>query len=350
MIEPQPSPGKFAIVIDHVLEQENLVQLEKKFYRWFPRLTPQEIRERLSHQPVAINNLSYRSALRIQEEMQQIGIDVVISSQQEFERQRSEDTMNVISSSPADTSIGRHTKRLPDRIDKIITSTYLHSFVEPQSPSAEAFRTLRTNLQFLRNSMSLHTLLITSCNEGEGKSTIVTNLATTIAQANQKVIIIDADMRKPMLRKAFGLPESIPGLSSVLKNQKDVNSCLIQSFIPNLSLLLAGPTPKNPSELLSLPQLKSTLDELSTQADLIIIDSPPIASVSDAMVLSGVVDGCYLVLNAGKTSRKVAQYTIETMRSIDAKLLGLILNNFLFHDHYYYRNYYYSYYANRKEL
>jgi protein-tyrosine kinase len=331
---------KYSVIIPEVESRDVQQQLEKKFLRWFPRLTPSAVTEKFDHFPVTISNLTYRTAVKIRDELQMMNVSVElaawagIDSTQEKALAAPEESKET--SRPAYFS---PRLRPNQKLEDFFGSSYLTSFVSPNSASAEAFRTLRTNLQFLRNTTDVRSLLITSSNEGEGKSTVATNIAIAMAQTNAPVLLIDSDLRRPNLHKAFGYPNTI-GFSNILAQQATLEQCLITSFIPNLTLLLSGPIPRNPSELLSLPATRVMLDDAKKKFELVIIDSPPIASVTDSMIISNLVDGCYIVLNAGKTSRKVAQYTIESLRNVNANILGLVLNKFVFESHYYYRSYY----------
>lgn len=218
----------------------------------------------------------------------------------------------------------------------------LISKLDPKSPVVEAYRTLRTNLQFANVDKPLTRVLITSPGPGEGKSTIAANLAYVMAQSGQRVIVVSVDLRKPTLHKYFGLPNQ-HGVTNILAGQTSIDDCLQGTDTENLRLLASGPTPPNPAELLGSAQMRSLVDELQKRADFIIYDAPPVIAVTDAAVLAPLMDGVLLVINAGTVPRELAIRSKEQLEKVGAKVLGTVLNRVDVASGYGYYYYYYYY-------
>ncbi len=198
--------------------------------------------------------------------------------------------------------------------------------VTPRSPAAEAFRTLRTNLEFASVDKLLHSLLVTSAVPGEGKSTMSANIALTFAQAGKRVILLDADMRRPSLHRMFEVPNS-HGLTTLLRaDGTAISSIAHQSDEPNLKVITTGPLPPNPAELLGSQRMRDVLTRLLSEADLIVVDSPPLHAVTDAAVLASEMDGTLLVIHSGHTRRGAVRQAIEALERVGANVVGAALN------------------------
>ncbi|MGH9013434.1 MAG: polysaccharide biosynthesis tyrosine autokinase [Acidimicrobiia bacterium] len=196
----------------------------------------------------------------------------------------------------------------------------------PNSPPAEAYRSLRTAVQFLSLDRQLRTLQVTSPIAAEGKTTTVANLAAMLARAGQRVVIVDLDLRRSRVHEYFDLPNDV-GFTSVLLGRQPLATALQR--VPgeeHLSLLASGPFPPNPSELLGSPLTKGLLEELAAQADTVIIDSPPVLPVTDAAVVSTWADATLLVVMAGFTTRKRLQRAVAKLGQVDARLVGAVFN------------------------
>ncbi|MBI3287218.1 MAG: CpsD/CapB family tyrosine-protein kinase [Chloroflexi bacterium] len=203
----------------------------------------------------------------------------------------------------------------------------LITLAEPRSPWSEAYRALRTNLEFSSLDRPLRTLLVTSPGPEEGKSTILANLAVTLAQADKKVILVDGDLRRPSLHELFGLPNG-RGLTNMFLEEKAwQRPPLQQTSVPNLILLPSGPTPPNPAELLASPRTEQIIARLSERADLLLFDAPPVVAVTDAALLAAKLDGVLLVIQAGRTKREQAQRAIALLEKVNARLVGAALSN-----------------------
>jgi non-specific protein-tyrosine kinase len=201
----------------------------------------------------------------------------------------------------------------------------LITLANPRSAVAEAYRTLRTNIQLSSLDQPLRTLLVASAGADEGKSTTLANLAVTFAQAGRRTILVDSDLRRPSLHVLFGTPND-QGLTTMLL-QDDAPAPLLDTPIEGLRLLPSGPVPPNPSELLASRRLEGAIAWLRDAADLVLFDSPPALAVSDAAVLSRRVDGVVLVLSAGRTRREHAARARQVLERAGARLLGVVLNN-----------------------
>lgn len=219
----------------------------------------------------------------------------------------------------------------------------LITFKNPKSRAAEAYRTLRTNIQFSSLDKEVKTILITSSGPSEGKSTVVSNLAITIAQSGKKVVLIDCDFRKPTVHKKFGLPNS-DGLTNMLAQDKKLEECLRTASIPNLYILTSGPTPPNPAELLGTKKLASILNNLREIFDIVLIDAPPVLAVTDAQILSTQSDGVILVASYGQAEKDAVVNAKESIEKVGGKILGVVLNKIPeMAKGYYGKYYYYSY-------
>jgi len=211
--------------------------------------------------------------------------------------------------------------------------------VNPKSIISEQFRTVRTNINFSMPDQDLKTLLFTSSTPGEGKSTCAANVAIVFAQEGKKVLLIDADMRKPTVHYTFHITNST-GLSNLLTRKWELQDVVNETEIEGLHLVTCGPIPPNPAELLGSKTMDALIEELKTHYDIIIFDAPPLLSVADAQILSNKCEGTILVLNSGMTEKANALKAKEALVSSKANILGTMLNNFVMEkDHYYYQYY-----------
>ena len=219
---------------------------------------------------------------------------------------------------------------------------------DPKSPVSEIFRTLRTNIQFMNSNKKLKTLLVTSTYPGEGKSWVASNLAVAFAQAGKRVILIDADMRKGRIYNIFGvLPR--PGLSNYLsgvnENSQEANNLinyLRETEVPNLFVMPAGNIPPNPSELLITPQMVELLEELKEECDLIIIDGTPSKLVTDAVILSRIVDSTIVVTAHNQTKKDDLQKVIRDIKNVGGNIAGVVYNKIPVSAKKYNETYYYA--------
>ncbi|HLF90833.1 MAG TPA: CpsD/CapB family tyrosine-protein kinase, partial [Anaerolineales bacterium] len=213
--------------------------------------------------------------------------------------------------------------------------------IRPRTPIAEAFRSLRTNIQYASVDRSIRTLLITSPSPKDGKSTIATNLATVIAQSGRQVALIDSDMRRPSLHSKLRLSNRT-GLSDLfVQSNGQVASYLRETKVHGLELITSGSLPPNPAELVGSEKMGEIMRQMLSCADVVVIDSPPVMAVTDAAVLAPRVDGVLLILRPGITKLAAAKQTVETLLRGGANILGAVLNGIGKRGgrYYYYRNY-----------
>lgn len=197
--------------------------------------------------------------------------------------------------------------------------------LEPTSHAAEAYRTIRTAIYFGVPDGQAKRIVITSPEPGDGKTTLVSNLAIAMAQAGQRTLIIDGDFRKPMQHRVFKV-ERERGLSSVLAGREPLDAVIQHTEMKCLDILPTGPTPPNPSEMLNSPAFADVLEQLSAQYDHILIDSPPVMPVTDARILGAICDQTLLTVRAEKSHRKVAERACQGLGDVGAHVLGVVIN------------------------
>lgn len=201
----------------------------------------------------------------------------------------------------------------------------LTMLTDPRSPAAEAYRNLAANLQFAYADRHLQTVGVTSAAAGEGKSTTTANLAIALAEGGRRVIVIDADLRRPELHTIFGTSLQ-EGLSTVLLGDQQTLP-LHDTAAPGVRLLSSGPSPANPLEALASRKLDFVLSQARAQADFVLVDTPPAGALADAAVLAPRLEGILLVVNAGKTRRDLARRAREQLDRVNANILGVVLTD-----------------------
>jgi len=222
----------------------------------------------------------------------------------------------------------------------------LVSAMGADSPASEAYRTLRTNVTFVHAEQAqLKLIIVTSPGPGEGKSTTAANLAITLAQQGTSTLLVDADLRRPLVHRAFNLVQE-PGLTDILVGTAQLREAIRPNVIPNLDVLPAGPLPPNPSELLGSEPMRRLLETVRGQYEAVIFDSPPTLAVTDATVLASEVDAAILVVRAGETEEVAAQRAVAQLRRVQAKVAGTVLNGLQKRRDRYYN--YYTYYRGER--
>lgn len=214
----------------------------------------------------------------------------------------------------------------------------------PSSAVTESYRSLRTNIQFADSSQAVRSLLVTSAGPKEGKTLTAANLAVAMAQAGKKVILVDTDLRRPSLHRLFDVPNRLGFTNLFIDNPGRAADYLQETGVEGLRVLTSGPLPPNPSELLGSPVTERTMEELKAEADIVIYDSPPAATVTDAVVLAPKVDAILQVVLAGETRRDVIIKGKEILSRVGGNVLGPVLNRVKSSDLGYYYYYYYRYY------
>ncbi|HTY09351.1 MAG TPA: polysaccharide biosynthesis tyrosine autokinase [Candidatus Edwardsbacteria bacterium] len=220
----------------------------------------------------------------------------------------------------------------------------------PRSPISEAYRMLRTNLQFLNPDHPVKSILVTSAGPSEGKTTTAANLAITMAQVGARTLLVDGDLRRPMVAGVFGI-EGQPGLTELLIMDSDLKKVVRPSGIENLQIVPAGTLPPNPSELLGSQKMKSIIGLMKENCDLVIFDCPPVITVTDAAVLAAEADVVLLVVQSGRTDREMAKRAKVLLNNVKANIAGVVLNNIspeLQAGYYYYYHYYHEDSGKRK--
>ena len=212
----------------------------------------------------------------------------------------------------------------------------------PKNPAAEAYRVIRTSVQFAQAGKELKTIAITSCTPNEGKSMTVANLAIVLTQAGKSVLIMDCDMRNPTVHKNFNLSNKV-GLSSCISMGTAVADAVQATAIEGLDALTAGVIPPNPSELLGSERMKNILQRAKEEYDYVLIDTPPVLPVTDSLVLGRMVDGLILVIDSGEIKVEMARDVKNQLVHAGANILGVVLNKVRSEHHGYGYGYYYYY-------
>jgi capsular exopolysaccharide synthesis family protein len=216
------------------------------------------------------------------------------------------------------------------------------SIKNPKSHGAEAFRTLRTNIQFSSLDEDIRSIVVTSTQSEEGKSTVISNLAITMAQSGKRVLLIDCDLRKPSIHKKLGLSNQ-DGLTTLLAREKKLDEVIQTSNINNLYVLTSGPIPPNPAELLGSKRMKNLIEELHGYFDMILLDAPPVLAVTDAQILSTFCNGVVFVAGFGQAEKHAIVMAKELIDKVGGKIIGVVINKVPSNskNHYYY-NYEYK--------
>jgi tyrosine-protein kinase Etk/Wzc len=271
------------------------------------------------------------NTIKTQEELQNMGYNVLVSVPK--------------------IEIDKYEKRLEHKLEKLGSvegkriEARLITHIDPKSPVAETYRTLRTNLQYSQIERELKVLLMTSSGPKEGKSTTVANLAIAMAKAGKKVILLDADLRRPVIHSVFGNDKE-DGITNYLMGKISYENLPKRTFLDNLWIVTSGSLPPNPSELLASKKMIDLLARLKEDYDRVLIDSPPVIAVTDAAVLSNEVDGTILIVAAGQTNKDALVRAKGLLDNINANLLGLVLNGIdisgVYGSYYYYYHHYYA--------
>lgn len=229
----------------------------------------------------------------------------------------------------------------------------LISHFKPRSPISESFRSLRTNIELSLTDKKIKSLVVTSGGAQEGKSTVISNLAITFAQLGMKVLLVDADMRKPTINKLFSTPKK-PGLANIISKRAKIEDAIFHTEIDNLDVIPAGTLPPNPSELLGSDSMSNIFEELKSRYDKIFFDAPPLMAVTDAAILGAITDGVLLIARAGVAQNEVVSHLRKEMSNSGIRIVGTVLNdvnpkNTSSGYYYYYQRYYFDkYYGEEK--
>ena len=213
--------------------------------------------------------------------------------------------------------------------DTLVKVAKLITVAHPTSPISEQFRTIRTNINFMAIDKPIKTLAMTSANVSEGTSTVTDNVAVGWAQTGQRVLLIDADLRRPTLHTTFNKSNQ-EGLTTILTsgtNSIDLRQIVQPSGVENLDILTSGPVPPNPAELLNSQRMKTLIESVKSVYDMVIIDVPPMLEVTDTQVLSHYLDAIVLVVKQGQTQKLAVKRAVELLNLAHANLLGYVMND-----------------------
>lgn len=217
----------------------------------------------------------------------------------------------------------RNKKKLDDTSLKY--GVGLVSYTDPTGMIAEQFKTIRTNIQFSSVDKRLQSILFTSSEPSEGKSTVSNNMAVTWADQGTKVVLVDADLRRPTVHRSFDVSNR-RGLTNYLSNNAELTEVIHETMVENLSVITSGPIPPNPAELLGSKRIENLLRELTDKFDLVIVDAPPVNTVTDAQLLASQVDGTVLVVPQGIADKNGVRRAKQLLETVHANILGAVMN------------------------
>ena len=222
------------------------------------------------------------------------------------------------------------------------------SIRKPKSPISESYRGIRTSIEFSNLDKEMKVINVTSSMQGEGKTTVITNLAVSFANLEKKVLLLEGDLRNPSVHRMFNI-SNINGLTDILLNNKNFAECVHCTEVKNLHILTCGAVPPNPSEILSSKKMKDFINELREYYDYIFIDTPPIGIVTDAGIISTYSDGCVFVVGSKQCDIEMAKIAKKRLEDVGANIIGAVLNKFEAEGNgYNYYNYYYQHESGRK--
>ncbi len=269
-------------------------------------------------------------------------LDNTVKTQQQIESKFGVPFLGVIPTIRA-TNQTRQSTRGPMRGEEYNPDTFVDDY--PKSTVAESCRSIRTNLMFMSTDKPLERILVTSAGPLDGKTTTAVSIATVLAHSGNRILVVDTDMRRPRLHRAFRMDNS-RGLTDLLLGEASYEECIRSTKINNLQMMSCGPIPPNPTELMYTERYRTVIEELGKRFDTIVFDSPPVAPVTDAAILAGLVDGVIVVTRAGKTRKDLFGKAIQQLDAVEANILGVVLNDVdLQNRRYGYYYYYYRHYG-----
>lgn len=199
---------------------------------------------------------------------------------------------------------------------------------DPKSPISEAYRTIRTNIEFSNLDEEIKTIVVTSSQQNEGKSTVIGNLAVSFAgMEDKKILVVEGDLRNPTVHRLFGVSNTF-GVTDILTGQKSFEDCVNVTDIKGLHVLTCGKIPPNPSEMLASRKMRDFINNIKDNYDYVFIDAPPIGIITDAGIISTYVDGTILVVSAGEADIEQVKISKERLDKVNANILGVVLNKY----------------------
>lgn len=249
-----------------------------------------------------------------------LGVGLAFLRERLEDRFKGREDVERVLASPVLATIPRFSSKIQTDADKLVVRK------EPNGIASEAYRSLRTNLEFISSSTARNSFLVTSPSAAEGKSVTTANLALAFAQSDRRTIIVSGDLRRPTIEKIFGLGAK-EGLSNYLAGQTDeLDQLIVNPGIPNLRILPTGPVPPNPAELMTSPRLSQLIGDLEGACDILLVDCAPTLPVADAAILGARVGGVVLVVHADRTRRHAADHAKSELQKVGGQLAGAVLN------------------------
>ncbi|HUT04221.1 MAG TPA: CpsD/CapB family tyrosine-protein kinase [bacterium] len=320
--KPQKS---YMVCVKEISSDADVRAIIEKLSKFCKGARMEEIEHAIKSPPFSFRRMNFDSAQAAKEELERLGCALDI---REGTGVSSAEEQLLF----AQTS-RKHMMRLAKGVDEQQLLQGLDVFTS-EDPSVEAYRALRTNLLVQMKQDGVNSFLITSPSASEGKSTIVANLGIALANAGKKTILVDMDLRHSVLHEFMGVDNSL-GVTNVVLDGLDPDSAISHTVFERLHVLPSGPTPPNPAEILSSSSVRELLATLSDDFDVVLVDSPPLIGLTDAVVLGTIVGGVVLVIRAGRTSRQQMSLAVQMLENVGCRVLGAVLNEVDVHKPYY---------------
>lgn len=320
--------GTTKVIYQQLLQRQTETDLSGRmdkfnFVDWFQRAEPQMAPVRPSVPRNSIVGLAVGLLLGFLIALAGVLLDNTVHTQAEVEELLKLPFLGAIPRIEDESRLRAAAKKEDITYDRTRDLYIVHN---PKSAVAECARSVRTNLLFMGADRSLKKLLLTSAGTGEGKTTTSISLAVTMAQAGNRVVLLDTDLRKPRLHRAFGVSGEV-GITSVLVETATLDEAIKKTEVVGLDVLPCGPLPPNPADLLHSDRFRNLLDRLAEKYDRVLLDSPPVGVVTDAAILSQHVDGCLLVIQAKSTTKESARRARRRLVDVGANIVGVVLND-----------------------
>lgn len=309
-------PMTYTVCVNFVADDVDREALVRKLSRFCRGASKEEIELAIQSPPFSFRRMNFDSAQTAKDDLERLGCRVDIREGSGV-------------SSPEETVLfhrakQRHSTRMAKDVDEELLQARMRAFASDDR-EVEAYRTLRTNILVTIKEEGRNAFLITSASPGEGKSTVVANLGIALASAGKKTILVDMDLRQPVLHLFMGVDNSL-GLSNVVFDDLDPDAAISHTAYGRLHLLPSGPIQPNPAELLSSKAVRELLEALAEQFDVVLVDSPPAVGLTDAVVIGSIIGDAFLVVRAGHTIKQQAALAVRMLEDVKCRVLGAILN------------------------